>query len=191
MCDTVSTSIVLAVLSLVPENRYILLGLSLASLITYAANRQRPLHKLGQVEGMIKVVEETLERAQANSARNHVEVMDETSRLLEAKISASKIQDRLLKTQSVTTWNEFVEYLQDLREITQSISQCAKEVKEVRTSILLTIEAERRRQFSERIKECHEILDSVVSSSARRPHAARRHFASPVTGNTSQKSSMV
>ncbi|KAF7356282.1 hypothetical protein MVEN_00960000 [Mycena venus] len=163
MCDTVSTSIIMATLSLVPNKGYILLGLGSASLLIYAANRQRPSHKLGQVEGKIKVAEEILKRAKASSARNHVEMMDDTSRLLEAKISASKIRDRLLKTQSVTTWKELVEYLQDLRDISQRINQCAKEVKEVHTSTLLTIEAERRRQFSEGIKECRELQDTVVA----------------------------
>jgi len=45
----------------------------------------------------------------------------------------------MLKTRGVTTWEEFVEYLQNMRGIMQSINQCAKEVKEIQTSTLVRI----------------------------------------------------
>jgi N-glycosylase/DNA lyase len=56
-----------------------------------------------------------------------------------AKLSASKIQTRLLETRSVTTWENFVEYLGDLGEIMQDISRCAKEVKGIQKSTLVSI----------------------------------------------------
>ncbi|KAJ7868824.1 hypothetical protein B0H14DRAFT_2572248 [Mycena olivaceomarginata] len=92
--------------------------------------------------------------------------MDGMRRLLEAKLSASKIQTRLLETRSVTTWEEFVEYLCNLWETMQNINQCAKKVKEVHRSALLTIEAERQRQLSEGIKEVREIHETVIRSPA-------------------------
>jgi len=81
--------------------------------------------------------------------------------IFSAKLSASKIQTRLLETGSVTTWEE---YLQKIRGILQSINKCAKDVKEIQTS---TIEAERQRQLSEGIKEFHETIDAVICSSMR------------------------
>ncbi|KAF7356365.1 hypothetical protein MVEN_00968900 [Mycena venus] len=164
MCDAVSTSAIFWALSIVPGNRYILLGLISVTLIIYAVNSQRPSHKLRLVEEAIKVAEEILERAQWNCSRNQVELMDETTHLLKAKISASEIRSRLLETDGVTTWKEFVKYLQSLRDITQKMKQCAKEVKEIQTSILRTIEAERRRKISEGVQESQEILDTLISS---------------------------
>jgi hypothetical protein len=98
-------------------------------------------------------------------------------------LSASKIQSRLLETRSVATWDELVEYLRDFGETVHSISQCAKDVKEIQRSTLvrilhwmkmiqlshlqLTIETERQRQLSEGIKEVCEIRETVICSSAR------------------------
>ncbi|KAF7356285.1 hypothetical protein MVEN_00960300 [Mycena venus] len=189
--DNTASAIILGAVTLMPGNRWILLGLGSATLIIYVANRQRPSHQLGQVEDAVKVAEETLECAKTNCTRNQMELMDGMRRLLKAKISASEIRAQLMDTHCITTWKEFAEYVEEMRGITQSISQCAKEVKEVHTSTLRTIEAERRRQFSEGIKECNEILDTVISSPMGRSHAARRRFVSAVTGNTPQEASIV
>jgi hypothetical protein len=53
-----------------------------------------------------------------------------------AKLSASKIQTRLLEARSVKTWGE---YLEKVEEILQSIDECAKEVKDIETSILVRV----------------------------------------------------
>ncbi|KAF7356289.1 hypothetical protein MVEN_00960700 [Mycena venus] len=179
MADLTS-AMLLGALSLMPGNRYILLGFISASLIIYASIRLRPSRQLGQVENEIKIAEETLKRAKSDCARNQVELMD-------ARVQPIFLRQR---TRNVTTWKELVEYLQEMRGIAQSINQCAKEVKEIHISTLRTIEAERRRQFSESMKKCNEILDGIVSSSAGRSHAALHPFASAVTGNTNQEASM-
>ncbi|KAJ7757298.1 hypothetical protein B0H14DRAFT_3598949 [Mycena olivaceomarginata] len=177
----------LGALSLLPGSRYITLGLLSAALVIYTINRQRPSHKLARVECAIEVCEETLKYAKSNCVRNHLELTDATRRLLEAKLSASKIETQLLETHNVTTWEELVEYLQNLHEMVQNINQCAKDVKEIQRSTLvsiayagftvgdtnegfqLTIEAERQREFFEGIKELREIQDTVVSASAFHP----------------------
>jgi hypothetical protein len=53
-----------------------------------------------------------------------------------AKLSASKIQTRLLEARRVKTWGE---YLEKVKEILQSIDKCAKEVKDIQTSILVRV----------------------------------------------------
>jgi hypothetical protein len=53
-----------------------------------------------------------------------------------AKLSVSKIQSRLLKTRNDTTSKK---YLQSLRGIMQSIDECAKKVKEIQTSTLVSM----------------------------------------------------
>ncbi|KAJ7686623.1 hypothetical protein B0H14DRAFT_3176822 [Mycena olivaceomarginata] len=84
-----------------------------------------------------------------------------------AKLSVSKIQTHLLEARSVKTWGE---YLEKVKEILQSIDECAKEVKDIQTSILLTIEAERQRQLCEGIKEVRETIDATICSSMRAFH---------------------
>ncbi|KAJ7366187.1 hypothetical protein DFH08DRAFT_797190 [Mycena albidolilacea] len=191
MCDAASTaSIIFGALSLLPGNRYILGALVSAGLTIYTANRQRPSHKLGRVECAIEACEETLKHAKSNCARNHVELTDGTRRLFEAKMSASKLQSRLLETHSVATWEELVEYLLNLRDIMQKIKKCAKDVEGIQTSTLLRIqtksfqliiEAERRRQIFEGIKELREIHETVISASARHTQMVTRGFESIAT----------
>jgi hypothetical protein len=98
-------------------------------------------------------------------------------------LAASKIQSGLLETLGVSTWEELVEYLRDMKETTQNVNQCAKDVKEIcRTTLVrllywmktiqlknfqFTIEAEPQSEFFEGIKELREIHDTVISATAR------------------------
>jgi hypothetical protein len=52
-----------------------------------------------------------------------------------AKLSVSKIQTCLLEARKIKTWGE---YLEKVKEILQSINKCAKEVKDIQTSILVS-----------------------------------------------------
>ncbi|KAF8144498.1 hypothetical protein K438DRAFT_1782779 [Mycena galopus ATCC 62051] len=135
--------------------------------IIYAANQQRPSIKLSRVEVVIKSVEVTLKHTKENCG-NHVELVHMTSRLFEAKLSASKIQTRMLETRSVTTYKEFVQYLQALFEIMRDIHHCAKKAEEIRTSTLRILEAECQRQFSAGIEKSREIMDRISTSSLAR-----------------------
>ncbi|KAF7369748.1 hypothetical protein MVEN_00306600 [Mycena venus] len=190
MGNAISTSIIHWTLAPIPGNtlRFIVLGLVVASLFIYAVDRQCPLHKLGRVEDAIELAEGILQHAKSNCPRNHMELMDNEGRLLEAKLSASKIQTRLLKTRDDTTWKE---YLQNLWGILQSINECAKEVKETETSMLLTIQAEHERQLSADIKNSHEILESITSSTRPSRTSTRRRFGSASSSNTADALSIV
>ncbi|KAF8171421.1 hypothetical protein K438DRAFT_1773263 [Mycena galopus ATCC 62051] len=122
----------------------------------------RPSNKLGRVEGAIESVAGTLKHAKEDYTWIHGELMSVTSRLLEARLLASKIQTRMLEPRSVKTWKEFVEYLQNSWEIMRDISQCAKNVKEIQVSVLCIIESERQRQLSAGIKESRELLGKLL-----------------------------
>ncbi|KAJ7660422.1 hypothetical protein B0H14DRAFT_3910268 [Mycena olivaceomarginata] len=124
----------------------------------YTANRQTPLYKLGQVEDAI-IATEKIQHATANSARDQIKWLEYGKRLFDAKLWVSKIQTRLLEARSVKTWGE---YLEKVKGILQSIDECAKEVKDIQTSILLTIEAERQRQLCEGIKEVRETIYATI-----------------------------
>jgi hypothetical protein len=87
MCDTISTSIMLATLALLPNtaSRYVFLALASASFIFYASRQWGPAQKFTKLEDAIEALEDILERAKAASsyARNHVEVVDAGCRFLQ------------------------------------------------------------------------------------------------------------
>ncbi|KAJ7603198.1 hypothetical protein DFH06DRAFT_1394240 [Mycena polygramma] len=147
---------------IVPSNilRYTTLGLALLSLTVYVVNCQFPTHKLARVEDAIQVADRTLKNARAECTWDIVDLMESTGQLLEVKVSVSDIQSRLLKTHDIVEWKE---YLHEIKEILQSIDKCAKEVRKIRTSTLLTVEAERRRQLAEGMNE----IDTVICSATR------------------------
>ncbi|KAF8120283.1 hypothetical protein K438DRAFT_1794645 [Mycena galopus ATCC 62051] len=152
---------------LLPDNHYILLILSLTGWGIHIANGQRPTNKLDRVEDKIKSVNETL------------------------KHSVSNIKDRIREppsVRSITTYEEFVQYLQEFPKIMWDIMQTAKKVEEIRKAILRIIEAERQREFTAGIEESHEIFDRVTSSLTRCTSARTRVSGSGVTRNMSYES---
>ncbi|KAJ7832818.1 hypothetical protein B0H13DRAFT_2679056 [Mycena leptocephala] len=171
MCDTISTSLIFGALALVPSttSRYVFLALACMSFIFAAARHQGPTQKFTKLEDAIEVLEEILERAKtaSNYARNHMELIDAGRRLLQVKLSASKIQSHLLEMRSAT-WKT---YFKSIRAILRSVDLCAKEIKEIQTAMLLIIEGERRRKLTEGIKESQEVLGAVVGSPIRRGHS--------------------
>ncbi|KAJ6578703.1 hypothetical protein DFH09DRAFT_1276177 [Mycena vulgaris] len=188
MPDTISKLqiFVFAAISLasVTTQRYIGLGLATTSLAIYVAHHHSPSQRLDRLENSFKVTEEILERAKMDCARDQVELMRKGNRLRQyvhprsrlpeyntdsrTKILASKIQTRMLEAED-TTWEE---YFKAIRGIMQSIDKCRREVKEIRTSTLLTIEGERQRKLSEGIKESSEVISAVLRAPSR--HAYRR-----------------
>ncbi|KAF8170045.1 hypothetical protein K438DRAFT_1773967 [Mycena galopus ATCC 62051] len=153
MGNALSTSMLLGALSLLPDNHYILLILSLIGWGMHIANGQRPTNKLDRVEDRIKSVNETLKHAKENCTRNYPQLILITARLLDVR--------------SITTYEEFVQYRQDFPKIMWDIMQTAKKVEEIRKAILRIIEAERQREFTAGIEESHEIFDRVTSSLTR------------------------
>ncbi|KAJ7307723.1 hypothetical protein DFH08DRAFT_824250 [Mycena albidolilacea] len=183
MCDDVTVPIVLGALSLLPNNRYILLALAPTLVVVNVANAQRPTQKLDRVKHAIDGCKELLEGAKLTCARNHAELTDRTRRLSEVAVSASRIQVRLLeKHPDFTTWKGCIKYVRDMHDMWKKIHQCAKDVKEIGTSTFVTIENENQRKSGENIRDCDEICHALGSqASARR---RRRLEQALGTGNT-------
>ncbi|KAJ7832303.1 hypothetical protein B0H13DRAFT_2429946 [Mycena leptocephala] len=176
MCDTVSTSIILGALALLPgtTSRSFFLAVACMSFIFLAARHQAPEQKFTKIEDAIEALEGILERAKAASsyARNHMEVIDAGCRLLQVKLSASKIQSSLLVMRRAT-WKT---YFKNIRAILCTIDQCAKEVKETQTAMLLIIEEERQRKLTEGIKDSQDVLGAVVLRHAYRRSESDAHI---------------
>ncbi|KAF8171412.1 hypothetical protein K438DRAFT_1773254 [Mycena galopus ATCC 62051] len=202
MCNTISASAILfGAVSLLPDTRYILLGLASISGILYITNGQRLSNKLAGLENSIQSVEETLQHAKEDCIRNHLEVVDLTSRLLEAKLSASKVQTRMLDTPRVIKYKEVVQYSWDIVKGTKGVEEiCTKTLGQ------RIIEAENQHQFSTGIQESREIIDGATTFSFARTQVdpntwtqsfisvpgltsvRRRGYESAVTRNTSSES---
>ncbi|KAJ7159269.1 hypothetical protein C8R43DRAFT_1124480 [Mycena crocata] len=184
--STVKFSPMVFILYLIPATLapYISIGLTSAYLIIYAVHSLCPVKMLRRLENAIKTTEEDMGRAKVECMREHVELMDGARRLFEVKLSASKIQTKMFEARKQTG----KKYVQEIRGIMQDIYKCAKDVKDIQTATLLTIEAERQRQLSENVKKSREAIDAILSHT-RHTHLFRP-FAAASGTNSQQESDM-
>jgi hypothetical protein len=85
MCDAASifASMVLAALSVLPGNQYILFALLPVLLLVHIANGQRPTQKVNGVKHAIDACKELLDGAKLACTRDHVKLTDRARRLSE------------------------------------------------------------------------------------------------------------
>ncbi|KAJ7704092.1 hypothetical protein B0H17DRAFT_1175754 [Mycena rosella] len=183
--STLQTSLLFGALSMLPGNTfpYIALCLASASLGAYAVQHYTPSQRLLRLEDAITTTDEILGGAKLDCARDHMTLIERGGLLLEAKLSASEIQTKILEARD-KTWEE---YFQAIKEIMEEISKCAKDVTAIHTSTLLTIEAERQRQLSAGIQESHEIFTAVVRSPTRHAQLPSRRSALSATNLSSMR----
>ncbi|KAJ6531391.1 hypothetical protein DFH09DRAFT_1284882 [Mycena vulgaris] len=159
MCDNLYTplqsGVLFWVLSLVPINifRYVGLGAAAISGVIYAAHYHHPSTRLGRLNNMLSTTTDILAHAKSQCLRAHLDLADDERRLL-------RIQSRLLEARDAP-WKL---YLPTIRAIWLSLHKCERQVREIRTSTLLTIEAEYQRKLAEHINESREIVNAVVHS---------------------------
>ncbi|KAJ7120926.1 hypothetical protein C8R44DRAFT_853276 [Mycena epipterygia] len=150
-----------------------------------------PSKKLARLEDAIKVADGLLKRAKSECARDHVDLLDAESRLLQAKLSASEIQSQMFEAGGVTLlfesnimfdrslWDSIAacceslkNYLQGTRGIMRSISKCSKEIEKTHTSTLRIIQEERRRKLVQAIRDAQEVV-AVLRSPTGYVHPVR------------------
>ncbi|KAJ7474813.1 hypothetical protein FB451DRAFT_1366858 [Mycena latifolia] len=166
MCDntsyTLQSSIFIWALSLIPGSIffYVILALVCAALVIYAAHRIRPSTRLSRLNDALAGATEILARAKSDCLRDLLDLADKEARLLQVKLSASKIQTSLLEARDAS-WET---YLHKIRAISHSLDKCERQVRELQTSTLLIIEAENQRKLEEHINENREIVNTVLRS---------------------------
>ncbi|KAJ7613709.1 hypothetical protein DFH06DRAFT_1484544 [Mycena polygramma] len=167
MGDTIpnlKSSLLLSVLALIPGTiwRYACVALAFASLVLFITRHQGPTRQFNMLEDTIEVTEETLLRAKTmpTCASSHTEIIDAGYRLLRMKLSASRMQSRILEMRD-ETW---ISYLTNLGALLLDIRHCEAELKEIQTAMLLTIEEEHQRKLTEGIKKSREVLSAVATS---------------------------
>ncbi|KAJ7133565.1 hypothetical protein C8R44DRAFT_870938 [Mycena epipterygia] len=161
LVSQLQSSILLGSLSLIPNHalRYTLLLITACLALLHVIHLERPSSRLGQLEDMVKKVEETIEDAKSFCPRDLFSLAGEGVRLLEVKRSASMMQCRVLEGETLT-WKKY-------RVLSRDIAECVKTVKNIRTAIQLIAEAERQGKFTDDINETEIILTSLRSPAGR------------------------
>ncbi|KAJ6535844.1 hypothetical protein DFH09DRAFT_1091620 [Mycena vulgaris] len=138
------SGVIFLALSLVPLNifRYIGLRVAAVSGVIYTAYYRHPSMRIGRLDNMLSATTDILARAKSHCIRDRSNLADNERRLL-------RIQSRLLEARDAP-WKL---YFQTIREIWLTLNKCERQVREIRTSTLLTIEAEHQRKLAEHINE--------------------------------------
>ncbi|KAJ7490510.1 hypothetical protein FB451DRAFT_1361366 [Mycena latifolia] len=152
-----TVSILLWFMSFIPHTvlRYTLFAITACLALLCAIHLERPSTQLSRLDHLVQKTEGTILDAKLHCARDLATLLEKWAELLKIKRAASKIQSRMLET-NTTTWTEY-------RLLLRDISDCAKSVKENRTAVQLIVEAERQRKYTEDINETEAILTSVRS----------------------------
>ncbi|KAJ7881340.1 hypothetical protein B0H14DRAFT_2705420 [Mycena olivaceomarginata] len=131
MCDiqdTLQSSLVFWTLSFIPTKlfRYIALGIASISLVIYSVYRNRPSVTLRKLNAAIIIADGILARAKTRCMRDH--------------LSLAEIETRLLRI-----------YLQNIITISRNLAISERELRDIRRSLLLLLEAAYQRRLAEDI----------------------------------------
>ncbi|KAJ7763528.1 hypothetical protein DFH07DRAFT_956339 [Mycena maculata] len=97
----------------------------------------------------VTMTTDILVRARAECVRDHHDLSEKWRQFLQVKLSASKIQSRLLKAAGM----EWVLYLQEMWAIAESLDKSEHELREIQKSALLAIEAQCQRKLAGEITQ--------------------------------------
>ncbi|KAF7342076.1 hypothetical protein MVEN_01794900 [Mycena venus] len=84
-------------------------------------------------------------------------VTDTSLRVARIKLSESILRTRMLGGRNIA-WKK---YAQHLRDLSFHISECQRDVQEIRTSILMALECDRQRRYTEDIAQRRRTLDTA------------------------------
>ncbi|KAJ7793066.1 hypothetical protein B0H14DRAFT_2928340 [Mycena olivaceomarginata] len=163
MCDTshiLQSSALLWTLSLIPSSilPYLALGVMSASIVTYALGHNLPSARLDRLGDVFTVVEELLNNAK-KCMRDYVALAETETRFLRTKLAVSKLHSCLLEMRNMRGWKN---YLHNMITILRGLAMLECEVQDIRTSLLVLIEAAHQRKLTQDIHESQEIVDGAV-----------------------------
>ncbi|KAJ7133444.1 hypothetical protein C8R44DRAFT_772432 [Mycena epipterygia] len=146
------SSLLLGALALISNNalRYTTVGLVVTITLIFSVHLKCLSTQLYLLTDKIQETEEILRNAKSQCARDILGLVQEEVRLLEIKSTASVIQCRVWETPRLT-WKQY-------RVFSGHISECERNTKKIRTAIQMTVEAARRRKYTEDINEAQIIL---------------------------------
>ncbi|KAJ7347802.1 hypothetical protein DFH08DRAFT_936598, partial [Mycena albidolilacea] len=164
MCDAsniLQSSVLLWTLSLIPATifPYLALGLLSTSFIIYALRYNCPAVRVDRLKNEITVVEEILTDAKAKCIRDYLALVEAETRFLRTKLAVSRLHSRLLEARNIPGWKN---YLHDIFTISRALAILERQVRDIKTSLLVLIEAAHQRKLTEDIREGQEIGDGVL-----------------------------
>ncbi|KAJ7347826.1 hypothetical protein DFH08DRAFT_866694 [Mycena albidolilacea] len=152
MCDlhdTLQSSLVFVMLSLISSNvfRYIALSIASISLAIYSLHRYRPSVRLSKRNGGIIIAGEVLASVETKCMRDHLLLAETEIRLLRTKLWTSQIHSHLLEISNMS----WMMYLQNMITILRSLAMSGRELRGIQRSLSLLIEAAYQHRLAEDI----------------------------------------
>ncbi|KAJ6480297.1 hypothetical protein C8R45DRAFT_1155276 [Mycena sanguinolenta] len=152
MCDAnhilePSSAYLPSMLSLMPGNTlpYLTLGVASTSF-------------LARVTTELNTGEKTLAHAKATCMRNYLALTETETRFLRTKLTASKLQTRLLEVHDLG-WKD---YLHNIIAISRCLVILERDVRDIQKSLLVLIEATHRRKLAEDINKTQAVLHGAM-----------------------------
>ncbi|KAJ7809518.1 hypothetical protein B0H14DRAFT_3481349 [Mycena olivaceomarginata] len=164
MCDAseiLQSSVLFWMLSRIPATifPYLALGLLSTSFIIYTLRHDCPAVRVDRLKNGITVVEEILTDAKAKCMRDYFALVEAETGFLRTKLAVSRLHSRLLEARNIPGWKT---YLHDIFTISRALAMLEREVRDIKTSLLVLIEAAHQRKLTEDIHEGQEIGDGVL-----------------------------
>ncbi|KAJ7878287.1 hypothetical protein B0H13DRAFT_2279099 [Mycena leptocephala] len=150
-------SLLLALVAAIPNHtlRYTALGLLLVFAMLCTIHLRSPSMQFRRLAHAIDQTDDLIQRTMAQFPREHFSLTEEKGRLLETNTSASLIKCRILSSEEEQfNWKKF-------RMLSNDIAGCAKRVRNIRTAVLLIVEAGHQRKLAANIKETQFILSAI------------------------------
>ncbi|KAJ7113973.1 hypothetical protein C8R44DRAFT_984546 [Mycena epipterygia] len=159
--DNISTSILL---SLIPSNnvRYMVLGLGIGVAVFYAGHLKRPSMRIHRLAETITDTENNIKKAKSICPRDHISLTEESVCLLKVRRSMCNIRCALLQMPRLG-WTLNIEHYWQLA---RDIYQYEKEMKRIQATVQLTVEAERKRKYTNYIDETQAIVTNQFTEAS-------------------------
>ncbi|KAJ6480293.1 hypothetical protein C8R45DRAFT_351229 [Mycena sanguinolenta] len=162
MCDAdaLEPSTLFSMLSLIPGNSFVYLSFAVTSTLSvgYAMHYNCPSVKLGRLTTALNTGGKTLAHAKATCMRNYLALTETETRFLRTKLTASKLQTRLLEAHNLG-WKD---YLHNIISISRCLVMLERDVRDIQKSLLVLIEAAHRRKLTEDINETQAVLHGTM-----------------------------
>ncbi|KAJ7490612.1 hypothetical protein FB451DRAFT_1513358 [Mycena latifolia] len=135
--------------------RYTVLGITIFLALIHVIYLKHPSTQLRQLREIIGTIEATIRSAKLLCPRDQITLTEEGVLFLEVQRVVSKVLCRVLETDKMT-WSKY-------RVFARDIAECTNQVKAIRTTVRLIVEAERQRKLTEEISEAQLILGTGMS----------------------------
>ncbi|KAJ7145603.1 hypothetical protein C8R44DRAFT_863477 [Mycena epipterygia] len=163
MSDISPVQTLLVLVSLIPNNniRYTMLGLAAGITAFYVVHLERPSVRLAHLENSVGCAEDIICEAKSLCPRDHLSLTETEVCLLKICRSMCNLRSTLLHMPGMG-WT--LEGVKNYLRLRGDIYQCEKEVKRIRVTVQLAVEAERQRKYTEDIRETQAIIRAVQDS---------------------------